>query len=138
MTCSWDALHQLKCIRSKPRSSSRSRLFRRTTRLLLLKKRSMNGILALASAIWNTPCGSTDRQHAQRGANGTPLFQTLALSGGGRLEHRQNARMIQVTGSDAFKVRTDTAQFGGDKIVDKMQAPIQPGKQLILDVVVNR
>jgi len=39
--------------------------------------------------------------------------------------------MIQVTGSDAFKMRTDTAQFGGDKIVDKMQAPIQPGKQLI-------
>ena len=58
------------------------------------------------------------------------------MSGGGRLEHRQNARMIEVTCSDAFKVRTDTAQFGGHKIVDKMQAPIQPGKQLILDVPV--
>jgi hypothetical protein len=44
------------------------------------------------------------------------------------LEHRQNARMIQVTGRDAFEVCTDTAQFGSHKTVHEMKAAIQPRK----------
>ena len=46
--------------------------------------------------------------------------------------------MIQVAGRDSFEVRTDTAQFGSHKTVHEVQAAIQPGKELILDVIVNR
>src|SRR4029450_9496616 len=74
----------------------------------------------------------------QRGVNSpSRFFRCNVLSGGNSLEHRQNARMIQVTGRDAFEVRTDTAQFGSHKTVHEVQAAIQPGKELILDVIVN-
>ena len=43
------------CIRSKPRSNSRSKSCRPITRWLLPKRRSTSGTRALASAIWNMP-----------------------------------------------------------------------------------
>jgi len=46
--------------------------------------------------------------------------------------------MLKVARRDAFEVRANTTQFGSDETIDKMQAPIQPGKQLVFNVVVNR
>ena len=46
--------------------------------------------------------------------------------------------MIQVAGSDAFEVRADTAQLGSHKTIHIAQAAIQPGEELILDVIMNR
>jgi hypothetical protein len=34
--------------------------------------------------------------------------------------------------------RADTAQFGSRKSIEKTQAPVEPGKQLVPDLVVNR
>jgi hypothetical protein len=64
-------------------------------------------------------------------------FAVLVLSGGSRLEHGQNARMLEVAGGDTFEVRTNTAQLGRYKAIYEMQASIQPGKQLVFNLVVN-
>ena len=75
----------------------------------------------------------------QGGVNSaSAVLQMSVLSGRSRLEHRQNATVVEVTRSDAFKVRADTAQFGSHKTVHEVQAAIQPGEQLVLDVIVNR
>ena len=66
------------------------------------------------------------------------LFEVASFSGGGRLEHGQNARVIQVAGRDAFEMRTDAAQFGSHEAVDEIQTPVEPGEQFVLDLVVNR
>ena len=70
---------------------------------------------------------------AAKSTSASRFLQTFALSGRSRLEHGQNARMLEVAGCDPFEVRTNTAQFGRHKAVHKMQAPIQPGKQLVLN-----
>jgi hypothetical protein len=62
----------------------------------------------------------------------------FGLSGSSGLEHRQNARMLEVARGDAFEVRTNTAQFGRHKTIYEMQTSIQPGKQLVLNLVMNR
>jgi len=61
-----------------------------------------------------------------------------ASSGWGRLEHGHNARVIQITGRNAFEMRTDAAQFRSHEAVHKMQTPVEPGEQFVLDLVVNR
>ena len=61
-----------------------------------------------------------------------------ASSGWGRLEHGHNARVIQITGRNAFEMRTDAAQFRSHEAVHKMQTPVEPGEQFVLDFVVNR
>src|SRR5204862_3035332 len=61
----------------------------------------------------------------------------FVCSGRGRLKHGQNARVIQITGRDSFEMRADAAQFGSDKAINKMQTPVEPGKKLVLDLVVN-
>jgi len=65
-------------------------------------------------------------------------FEAASFSGGGRLEHWQNARVIQVAGRNAFEMRTDAAQFGSHEAVDEMQTPVEPGEQSVFDLVVNR
>jgi hypothetical protein len=45
--------------------------------------------------------------------------------------------MLEVAGCDSFEVRPNTAQFGRHKAIHEMQAPIQPGKQLVLNLVMN-
>jgi len=61
----------------------------------------------------------------------------LPISGGGRLEYWQDALVIQIAGRDAFEMRADAAQFGSQKAVHKMQTPVEPGEQFVLDLVVN-
>src|SRR6266567_1141667 len=62
----------------------------------------------------------------------------FVLLGCGRVEHRHDARVFEIARRDAFEMRADAAQFGSHKTVHKMQAPIQPRKQLVLDLVVDR
>src|SRR5881397_926839 len=62
----------------------------------------------------------------------------LPLSGCGRLEHGHDARVIQIARRDAFEMRADAAQFRSHEAVHKMQTPVEPGKQFVLDLVVNR
>jgi len=54
------------------------------------------------------------------------------------LEHWHNASVFKVAGGDTFEVRAYAPQFGSDETIDKMQAPIQPGKQLVPYLIVNR
>ena len=54
------------------------------------------------------------------------------------MEHGHNARVIQIARRDAFEVRTDAAQFRSHEAVHKMQTPVEPGEQFVLDLVVNR
>ena len=54
------------------------------------------------------------------------------------MEHGHDARVIQIAGRDPFEMRTDAAQFRSQEAVHKMQAPVEPGKQWVLDLVVNR
>ena len=66
------------------------------------------------------------------------LSELFVLSGSGCLEHRQYARVLEVAGSDAFKVCANTPQLGRHKTIHEMQASIQPRKQLILNLVMKR
>ena len=61
----------------------------------------------------------------------------LLRSSCSRLEHRQNRRTLKIVRGDSFEVRADAAQFGSHKRIDKTQAPVEPGKQLVPDLVVN-
>ncbi|PYJ52416.1 MAG: hypothetical protein DME69_01495 [Verrucomicrobia bacterium] len=72
------------------------------------------------------------------GSNGPRTAKNFAFLGSSRLEHGQHRRMLEVARRNAFEVRSDATQFGSHKTVDKIQAPIQPGNQLVLDLIVNR
>jgi len=61
-----------------------------------------------------------------------------ASSGCGRLEHGHDARVIQIADRDAFEMRADAAQFRSHEAVHKMQTPVEPREQFVLDLVVNR
>ena len=61
----------------------------------------------------------------------------LLRSSCSRLEHWQNRRTLKIACGDSFEVRADAAQFGSHKRIDKTQAPVEPGKQLVPDLVVN-
>ena len=45
--------------------------------------------------------------------------------------------MIQIASRDAFEMRAYAAQFGSHKAVHKVQTPVEPGEQFVLDLVVN-
>ena len=81
--------------------------------------------------------------NSPRTAKSHPSVGLVALSsfvflGSSRLEHGQHRRMLEVARRNAFEVRSDATQLGSHKTVDKIQAPIQPGNQLVLDLIVNR
>jgi hypothetical protein len=54
------------------------------------------------------------------------------------LEHGHNARVFQITRSDPFEVRPDAAQFRSHEAVHEMQTPVEPGKDFVFDLVMNR
>jgi len=49
-------------------------------------------------------------------------------SGCSRLEHRQSRRILKVARRDSFEVCANATQFGSYKGIDKVQAPVEPGK----------
>ena len=53
------------------------------------------------------------------------------------MEHRQSWCILKVARRDSFEVRANAAQFGSHKGIDKVQAPVEPGQQLVSDLVVN-
>jgi len=65
-------------------------------------------------------------------------LSTSVSSSSGRLEYGHNTRVIEIACCDAFKMRTDAAQFGGHETVHEMQTAVEPGEQFVLDLVVNR
>src|SRR5215831_7112316 len=77
MTCSLDAPRRARCIRWKPKSSSRSRSFRHITRLPLLKERSMSGTLGLPSAIWKTSISQRSLRFQERDLPQSPSFRVF-------------------------------------------------------------
>jgi hypothetical protein len=72
-----------------------------------------------------------------RGADFVALRIKLLCSSGSRLEHWHNWRTLKIACGDSFEVRADAAQFGSHKRIDKTRAPVEPGKQLVPDLVVN-
>src|SRR5437773_8116636 len=111
-------------------------------RFTIPRQRSLSNRARFFASTENTPFGSHSRPtYNKRAMQVLPaawLFEVASFSGGGRLEHGQNARVIQVAGRDAFEMRTDAAQFGSHEAVHKMQTPVEPGKHFVLDLVVNR
>lgn len=56
----------------------------------------------------------------------------------GRFQHRHDWHALGVGGGDAFEVRPDAAQLRVNERVDEMQVSIEPGKQAVLDLVMDR
>jgi hypothetical protein len=77
------------------------------------------------------------RTSFDRGADFVALRIKLLCSSGSRLKHRHNRRTLKIACGDSFEVRADAAQFGSHKRIDKTRAPVEPGKQLVPDLVVN-
>src|SRR5438094_4885903 len=85
----------------------------------------------------NTPCEYANPWRV--GARGySRCCPSFVCSGCGCLEHGHDARVIQIARRDAFEMRADAAQFRSHEAVHKMQTPVEPGKQFVLDLVVNR
>src|SRR5438034_8452526 len=111
-------------------------------RFTIPRQRSLSNRARFFASTENTPFGSHSRPtYNKRAMQVLPAawpFEAASFSGGGRLEHWQNARVIQVAGRNAFEMRTDAAQFGSHEAVDEMQTPVEPGEQSVFDLVVNR
>src|SRR6266542_1169695 len=87
----------------------------------------------------NTPCECSN----PRCEIGAPRIcscwrSELRLSGCSRLEQGHDALAIQIAGRDAFEMRANTAQFRSHEAIHKMQTPVEPREQFVLDLVVNR
>jgi hypothetical protein len=75
----------------------------------------------------------------KRGAGAPRFFPNLNYSlGCGRLEDRHHRGPFHHRSRDSFEMRTQAAQLGGYKRIDEVEATIEPGKQLVLDVVMHR
>lgn len=77
------------------------------------------------------------RASFDRGADFVALRIKLLCSSCSRLEHWHNRRTLKTACGDSFEVRADAAQFGSHKRVDKTRAPVEPGKELVPDLVVS-
>src|SRR5713226_9779883 len=77
-------------------------------------------------------------QQKSHASAGLVALRILVCSGCSRLQHRQNRHGLNVAGGDSLEMRADAAQLRSYKSIDKMQAPVEPGKQLVLDLIVNR
>ena len=77
------------------------------------------------------------QQKSHERADFVALRIKLLRSSCSRLEHRQNRRTLKIVRGDSFEMRADAAQFGSQKRIDKTQAAVEQGKQLVLDLVVN-
>src|SRR5439155_7005178 len=98
-------------------------------RFTIPRQRSLSNRARFFASTENTPFGSHSRPtYNKRAMQVLPavwLFDVASFSGGGRLEHGQNARVIQVAGRNASEMGADAAHVGSHVAVNKIQTPAE-------------
>src|SRR5438045_545051 len=87
---------------------------------------------------WKPVLQIDKKEHAAKSLRALYTRISTLLSGGCRFEHCQQRRPLHIRRGDAFEMSPNTTQFRIHERINEVKPSIQPGEQLVLDLILHR